>query len=71
MRENIKDVEYIDISGQNNILLGISGVTVKMGADDFSRKIDELKEILNDPNVNMRDINYIDLRFEDPVISLK
>ncbi len=71
MPRNMKDVEYIDISGRNNILLGISGVTVKMGTDDFSRKIDELKEILNDPNMDVRDINYIDLRFRDPVISLK
>lgn len=71
MPGNMKDVEYIDVSGRNNILLGISGVTVKMGTDDFFRKIDELKEILNDPNMDMRDINYIDLRFKDPVISLK
>ena len=71
MRENIKDIEYIDVSGRNTILFGISGVTVKMGTDDFSGKIDELKEILNDPDVNMGDIKYIDLRFEDPVMSLK
>ncbi|RKY42940.1 MAG: hypothetical protein DRP85_01030 [Candidatus Makaraimicrobium thalassicum] len=71
MHENKKDIEYIDISDRNNILLGICGVTVKMGGGDFPGKINILKEILEDPDIKTEDINYIDLRFEDAVISLK
>ena len=71
MSSEKKYIEYIDISDRNNILLGIHGVPIKMGADNFSRKIDDLKGILKDPDISMRDINYIDLRFDDAVISPK
>ena len=63
------DLEYIDISDKNNIVLNIRGAQVKMGIKDFSRKIDDLQEIMQDPQINMGDIKYIDLRFDSPVIS--
>lgn len=66
-----RSIEYINISDKNNIVVGIHGVTVKMGSDDFLRKIGELRAILNDPDINMSDINYIDLRFDNAVISPK
>ncbi|MDP8298990.1 MAG: cell division protein FtsQ/DivIB [Candidatus Tantalella remota] len=67
-----KQIEYIDISDRKNIVLGISGVIVKMGTDDFSEKIVELKKVMSDPKMKMEDIKYIDLRFGAPaVISLK
>jgi hypothetical protein len=44
---------------------------VKMGTDDLAVKIDALDGILTDPNVNIGDINYIDMRFDEPVMSLK
>ena len=62
-------VEYVNVSDKNNVLLGILGVMVKMGGDGFSKKINKLKEILEDPDVNIKDIRYIDLRFENPIIS--
>ncbi|MGB2630205.1 MAG: cell division protein FtsQ/DivIB [Candidatus Omnitrophota bacterium] len=62
-------VGYVNVSDRNNILLDVLGVIVKMGEDGFSRKIDKLKEILEDPDVNIKDIKYIDLRFESPIIS--
>jgi cell division septal protein FtsQ len=62
-------VEYIDISDRNNMQLGIEGVNIKMGRSDFSDKIIRLKEMLNDPKVDMRKINYVDLRFDDIIIS--
>jgi len=64
-------IEYIDISDKKNLILGISGVTVKMGADDLAGKIDALNDILTDPNIDTGDINYMDMRFDEPVISLK
>jgi len=71
LEEQKKEIKYIDISDRNNILLGIRGVTVKMGKDNFSEKIDNLKEILTDPDVDLNDINYIDLRFKPAVMALK
>ena len=66
------EIQYIDISDRKNIVLGIAGVTVKMGTDDFSEKIEELKKVMSDPKMKMEDIKYIDLRFGAPaVISLK
>lgn len=65
------EIEYINIADKNNILVGMQGVTIKMGSDDFLRKISELRTILNDPDIKMSDINYIDLRFDNAVISPK
>lgn len=64
-------IEYIDVADKKNLILGISGVTVKMGADDLAGKIDKLNDMLADPNVDIDDINYIDMRFDEPVMSLK
>ncbi|MEA3489127.1 MAG: cell division protein FtsQ/DivIB [Candidatus Omnitrophota bacterium] len=66
-----EDIEYIDVSSRDNIVIGIRGVSVKIGSGDFSRKIDKLREIVGDPDIDMGDIKYIDLRFEDAVISPK
>jgi len=66
-----EEIDYIDISDRKNIILGIYGVQVKMGTGGFSKKIQDLSEISRDPDVRMEDIRYIDLRFEDAVISPK
>lgn len=71
MSANIKNITYIDVSDKNNIVLGVLGVAVKMGADDFSHKLDRLNDMLRDPKLNLKEINYIDLRFKDAVISPK
>ena len=63
------EVEYIDVKDRNNLILNINGVLVKMGNDGFAVKINSLKRILRDPDLDFKDIKYIDLRFEDPVIS--
>jgi len=69
LRKNKGDIKYIDISNANNIIVNISGVEIRMGRDDFSYKINELKKIIDDPNIYLSDIKYIDLRFEDIVIA--
>lgn len=71
MRGSWKLIEYIDISERDNIILNISGVKVKMGIDEFPDKVNELRDIIEDPNIDLKDIRYIDLRFDDPVISPK
>jgi cell division septal protein FtsQ len=62
-------IDHIDISDRNNIVVVIKGVEIRMGTDELSRKLDGLKEILDDPQIDMEGIRYIDLRFENPVIS--
>lgn len=71
MGPNIKNINYVDISDKNNIILCIHGVNVKMGADDFSHKIDRLNDMLRDSKLHLQEINYIDLRFKDAVIAPK
>lgn len=71
MRRELEQVEYIDISDENNLVIGVFDARVKMGTSGFSSKIDTLRQMMNDPDIDMNDIRYIDLRFEDPVISLK
>lgn len=66
-----KNIDFINVHDRNNIQLSISGVVVKIGRDNFVRKIDSLKEILNDPELNIKDLKYIDLRFEDAVLSFR
>lgn len=64
-------IEYVDISDSNNVVLGVEGVSVKMGTGDFLNKLSTLKQMINDPGIKFGEIKYIDLRFKDPVISPK
>ncbi|MDD4956662.1 MAG: FtsQ-type POTRA domain-containing protein [Candidatus Omnitrophica bacterium] len=64
-------IDYIDVTDRNNLMVGISGATVKIGAEDLDGRIKRLGSILNDPAMDLKHINYIDLRFEDTVISPK
>ncbi len=66
-----RNFEFIDISDKRNLILGIDGMTVKMGSSDFTGKVRKLRQILSDPDIDLKDINYIDLRFDDAVISPK
>jgi len=69
MHSETGKIDYMDVSDKNNVILVVSGVEIKMGVDDFLRKITKLKEILKDPDIDMVGIRYIDLRFKDVVIS--
>jgi cell division septal protein FtsQ len=64
-------VRDVDVSDRNNIQLDIIGIKVKMGSGGFPDNINRLKEILEDPEVDTSDIEYIDLRFEKAIISPK
>jgi cell division septal protein FtsQ len=63
------DVEGINVSDRNNMLIKVEGVTVKMGEGDFPQKVSRLQGMLEDPGINMKGVEYIDLRFEEPVIA--
>lgn len=66
-----EDIDYLDVSDRRNILLSVKGVEIKMGESGFLRKLKKLQEIIQDPEMDISDMNYIDLRFEDAVISPK
>ena len=71
MSSYVNDIDYVDISDKNNIVLGVKGVPVKMGIEGYLNKLSTLKQMLRDPKINFKEIKYVDLRFEDPVISPK
>lgn len=64
-------IAFIDISDENNIIIGVDGVPVKMGEGDYVTKLDTLRSMMRDPQLDFNEIRYIDLRFTDPVISPK
>jgi len=64
-------IDHVDISDRNNIVFSVNGVIIKMGTDNFSSKINKLVKILDDPKINIDEISYMDMRFDDPVISPK
>lgn len=65
------NIDYIDVSDSRNTILSVKGVEIKMGSDGYLRKMKNLREIMHDPEMDIKDMNYIDLRFEDAVISPK
>ncbi|KJJ85611.1 cell division protein FtsQ [Candidatus Omnitrophus magneticus] len=64
-------VNYIDASNTSNILVKLDDFILKLGRDNFLSKLVKFEEISSDPKVNLKDIDYIDLRFEETVISPK
>ncbi|MFH1837415.1 MAG: cell division protein FtsQ/DivIB [Candidatus Omnitrophota bacterium] len=66
-----KDIDYLDVSDRRNLVLSVTGVEIKMGESNFLRKLKKLREITQDPDIDITDMNYIDLRFEDAVLSPK
>ncbi|MBU1083585.1 MAG: hypothetical protein KKG84_00695 [Candidatus Omnitrophica bacterium] len=63
------EVDSIDVSDSRNTTLSVKGVLIKMGADNFRSKLEKLREIIRDPDMDIVDMNYIDLRFDDAVLS--
>ena len=46
-------------------------IEVRIGYEDYTVRLKNLKEILSDPKIWPSDIGYIDLRFGEPVIGPK
>jgi len=65
-------IARIDAASSRNISFMIDdGVQIKIGGEDFKRRLSLLKKVLSGPGVNLAEIRYIDLRFKDPVIGPK
>ncbi|MBU4376750.1 MAG: cell division protein FtsQ/DivIB [Candidatus Omnitrophica bacterium] len=47
------------------------GMEIRIGHEDYAKRLLSLKEILTDPKIWLSDIGYIDLRFGEPVIGPK
>jgi cell division septal protein FtsQ len=59
----------IDISNIRNAIFFLEdGLEVKIGHEDYAKRLDNLKRVLGDPKLKTADIRYIDLRFKEPVI---
>ncbi len=70
---NFKDkygVKKIDVTNLNNISFYTKGdVEIKLGKDGFREKIKKVESRL--PNLDLRQIRYIDLRFKDLIVGPK
>jgi cell division septal protein FtsQ len=62
-------IKYIDVADKRNYIVDIQNVVVKFGDGSFPSKVSKLEEILDDPSVKLKEIKYIDLRFEEAVIA--
>lgn len=62
-------VQRIDVSNTRNLLLFLGNdIEVRIGQGGFSKKLGRLKIILQDPNINKDNLEYIDLRFKEAVL---
>jgi hypothetical protein len=62
----------IDIASIRNAIFFLEdGLEIKIGHEDYAKRLDNLKGVLGDPKLKTVDIMYIDLRFKEPVIGPK
>lgn len=65
---DLDKIKYVVASDYKNLFFKLKrGVIVKIGDEDFKPRIKKLKYILKE--IKDKDIAYVDLRFEDPVLS--
>ena len=65
-------VAAIDASNNRNLSFYLdNGMEVKIGGEDFLKRIENLKKNLSNPKLDKSNIKYIDLRFKDIVIGPK
>lgn len=66
------DISEIDAAGRKNLSFYIDdGLEIKIGGDNFRNRLKQLGKVLNDPDIDLKGIRYIDLRFKDVVIGPK
>lgn len=62
-------VNTVDVTDPKNTILFIEGnIEVRMGFEDFGKRLKALGDLLNDPKIDPKKIRYIDLRFKDVII---
>ena len=66
------DLGSIEASDYRNLSFYIEdGIEVKIGSDDFKKRLGLLKRTFSDQRVDKSEIRYIDLRFDDVAIGPK
>lgn len=71
---NLKDykIKIIDVANLANATFFLNeGLEIKLGGDDIRNKINILSSLLIQLKSEQRNIEYIDLRFKEPVIKFK
>lgn len=65
-------LQEINVGNRKNMSFILDdGMEIRIGYEDYTERLDSLKEILADPKIWPSDISYIDLRFGEPVIGPK
>jgi cell division septal protein FtsQ len=65
-------IDRIDVANINEILIFLScGVQAKINREDFSEKVEILGDLIAQVGSSLDNIEYIDLRFKEPVIKFK
>lgn len=66
------NVSIIDAASSNNLSFYIDdGLQIKIGGGSFADRLKLLEKVLDDPDVDLMGIRYIDLRFKDVIIGPK
>ena len=66
------EVREINVKDPRNFSFYLKeGIEVMIGGEDFSERLVKLKKILSNPDLDKKNIKYIDLRFKNAVIGPK
>ena len=66
------EVREISVKDPRNFSFYLKGgIEVMVGGEDFSERLAKLKKILSNPELDKKNIKYIDLRFKNAVIGPK
>jgi len=59
----------IDAANMRNMIFFLEdGLEIKIGHEEYTSRLEKLKNELSDPQIKPADVRYIDLRFGEPVI---
>ncbi len=61
----------IDISNNNNIVFYLDKVEIRIGLENQKERLGILRILLRQPDIDLGNIKYIDLRFKEPIVGKK
>lgn len=71
-RWKITDIKDVDVSNLSMIPLNLNnGLQVIMDQEQVKYKVRQLDIVLNQLQLDLKEVNYIDLRFKEPVLGTK
>lgn len=64
-------IARVEVSNERSLIIFLdNGLEVRIGHGDITDKLKRLEMILKDPNVDKKNLKYIDLRFKEAVLGL-